>query len=187
MRNCLRWTMMLVLCLFLGSCATPQTVKTGVEWGFEPNAIRVSLTADSGLNFYEGTPHTVVVWVYQLSNPNKFNQLADERTGLTKLLEGGQFDPTVGDFKREFVQPGRTVSMTLDRAEGAKYVAVVAGYYALAKENATRLVQIPVVEVTQGNVLVSKPARILLDVYLGPQSIQKADVTPQEGQKPGRK
>jgi len=64
---------------------------------------------------------------------------------------------------------------------------VVAGYYSLQKESATRLVQIPVVEVTQGNVLISKPARIKLDVYLGPQGIQKVDVIPQEGQQPGRK
>jgi type VI secretion system VasD/TssJ family lipoprotein len=186
-RNCIHFMIMLAFGLLLGSCATPQTVKTGTEWGFEPNAIRVNLTADSGLNFYEGIPHTAVVWVYQLTNPNKFNQLTDDRTGLTKLLEGGQFDPTVGDFKREFVQPGRSVSMTLDRAEGAKYVAVVAGYYSLQKESSTRLVQIPVVEVTQGNVLISKPARIKLDVYLGPQGIQKVDLIPQEGQQPGRK
>ncbi len=187
MRNSIKFVIMLSFGLLLGACATPSPpAPTVTEWGFEPNAIRVNLTADSGLNFYEGIPHTVVVWVYQLSNPNKFNLLTEDRPGLTKLLEGGQFDPSVGDFKREFVQPGRNLTMTLDRAEGAKYVGVVAGYYSLQKESATRLVQIPVVTVIRGNVPVSKPARIRLDVYLGAQGLERVDAVPQEGQQPGR-
>jgi len=79
--NCLRVGMVLLLGVLLGSCATPQTVRTGVEWGFEPNAIRVNLTADSGLNFYEGTPHTVVVWVYQLTNPTNSTNLRMSAAG----------------------------------------------------------------------------------------------------------
>ena len=76
--------------------------------------------------------------------------------------------------------------MTLDRAEGAKYVGLVVGYYALNRENAARLSAIPVVQVAQGTFLVSKPARIALDVRLGPQSIEKASVIPVEGQQPGK-
>jgi type VI secretion system VasD/TssJ family lipoprotein len=186
-RNCIRFVLALWLVLLVGSCTPSLQVKPGTEWSYEPNAIRVNLTADRDLNYYDRGPHTVVVWVYQLSNPNKFNQLADDQQGLTKLLEGGQFDPSVGDYKREFVQPGRSLTMTLDRAEGAKYVGLVVGYYALNRESAARLSPIPVAQVTQGTMVVSKPARIALDVHLGPQSIEKASVVPIEGQQPGRR
>jgi len=184
--RCVLGVLALSLVLPLSACPPALQVKPGTDWSFEPNAIRVNLTADRDLNYYDRGPHTVVVWVYQLSNPNKFNQLADDQQGLIKLLEGGQFDPSVGDFKREFVQPGRSVTMTLDRAEGAKYVGLVVGYYALNREGAARLSAIPVVQVAQGTMLISKPARIAMDVYLGSQSIEKASVVPVEGQQPGR-
>jgi type VI secretion system VasD/TssJ family lipoprotein len=184
-RNYIRFVLALMLGLLVASCATPTTPQSKpTEWGFERNAIRVNLTADRDLNYYDRASHTVVVWVYQLSNPNKFNQLSDDKQGLTKLLEG---DASVGDYKREFVEPGKSVTMTLDRAEGAKYVGLVVGYFAINKESTTKFVDIPVVQVMQGNMLVSKPARIELNVNLGSRSIEKVGVVPLEGQQPGRR
>ena len=178
---------LLLMSVLVCSCATGPKIKPVTEWTFEPGAIRLDIKADAGLNFYDGSPHTIVLWCYQLSNPNKFNQLADDRTGLTKLLEGGQFDPSVADFKREILQPGKPVTLSLDRAEGAKYVAFAAGYYFLNKENAVRLLQIPAVEETQGRALISRPERIAVEIYLGMQSIQKVDIKAMESQKTGRK
>jgi len=174
-----------MLGLLVAACATPTTQQSKpTEWGFERNAIRVNLTADRDLNYYDRASHTVVAWVYQLSNPNKFNQLSDDKQGLTKLLEG---DASVGDYKREFVEPGKSVTLTLDRAEGAKYVGLVVGFFAINKESTTKFVDIPVVQVMQGNMMVSKPARIELNVYLGSRSIEKVGVVPLEGQQPGRR
>jgi type VI secretion system VasD/TssJ family lipoprotein len=178
---------LLFMSLLVYACATEPINKPVTEWSFEPGAIRLDIKADAGLNFYDGSPHTIVLWCYQLSNPNKFNQLAEDRSGLSKLLEGGQFDPSVADFKREILQPGKQVTLSLDRAEGAKYLALAAGYYFLNRENAVRLLQIPTVEETRGKVLISRPERIAVEVYLGMQSIQKVDIKTMESQKPGRK
>jgi predicted component of type VI protein secretion system len=41
------------------------------------------------------------------------------------------------------IQPGQDINMTLDRAEGARYVAIVAGYYILEKDRMVKMVEIP--------------------------------------------
>jgi len=64
------------------------------------------------------------------------------------------------------VQPGQEMKDNLDRAEGAKYVSFVAGYYNLQKSNVVRLIQIPV------GTLSSKPQSVNIELYLGPQAIQ---------------
>jgi predicted component of type VI protein secretion system len=45
--------------------------------------------------------------------------------------------------KRMIIQPGQDINMTLDRAEGARYVAIVAGYYILEKDRMVKMVDVP--------------------------------------------
>ena len=66
----------------------------------------------------------------------------------------------------------------LDRAEGAKYVAIVAGYYLLVKERFVRVFDVPVVIDKKGffkKTLTSKPAPLNLVVTLGPKQIQMVE------------
>lgn len=148
----------LALCSCSGLGRTP-------EYSYEKEAIRITLQGDPRLNLYQGSAHTLVVCTYQLRDPNGFNQLVDERGGLSKLLECGRFDPSVAYTKRLVVQPGQSLTEKLDRAEGAKYVSVVAGYYNLTKEGTVRLYQIPVGTISQ------RAGSVTIDLYLGPQSI----------------
>jgi len=62
----------------------------------------------------------------------------------------------------------------LDRAEGARYVAVAAGYYLLEKERMVRLYEIPVVIEKKGFIKRSKTQKLgilEIDLRLGPEQI----------------
>jgi type VI secretion system VasD/TssJ family lipoprotein len=121
--------------------AEPQSVVGPME--YQKSAIKLVLNADSRLNLYDRKPHTLMICLYQLKDPNAFNQLVEEADGFGRLMECSRFDPTVAQVKRMVVQPGSKLKEDLDRAEGAKYIAVVAGYYQLQKRRPLRLHRIP--------------------------------------------
>jgi type VI secretion system VasD/TssJ family lipoprotein len=158
---------------FLALCAVAVAVLSGcasspspqmMQPAFQQQAIKLNLKADARLNLYQNSPHTLLVCVYQLIDPNGFNQLADEPSGLAKLMECGRFDPSVASAKRLVIQPGSEVREVVDRAEGAKYLALAAGYYLVQKSKPFRLYRLPVPA--------GKGETFTIDTYLGPQSIQ---------------
>lgn len=142
------------------------------EWRYEKNAIVSHLKADPNLNLYEGNSHPLVACIYQLSDPNVFNQLRGDADGLAKLLECQRFDAGVVQFKRFPIQPGQEITESMDRAEGARYVGVVAGYFNLREERIVDLLPIPVVEQKTRAGVALKPTRFYFDVNLGPNAIQ---------------
>ncbi len=162
MKTCINLFCVLVVAVGLFTCAT-----RGPDYRYESDAIRIYFRGDPRLNLYQGSPHTLVVCTYQLNHPNAFNQLADDRDGLSKLLDCSNFDGSVAYTKRIVVQPGQDVKENLDRAEGARYVGLVAGYFKLHKEGIVRLYRIPVGAIT------GKPGSLDIELYLGPQTIQK--------------
>ncbi len=162
-----------LMALMLSACASQPVPPP--DWTYEKDAIVVDMVADPKLNFDEGVPHTLLVCIYQLKDPNTFNQLSDDTDGIYKLLECSLFDASVATAKRIIMRPGQDVNVKLDRAEGAKYVAVVAGYYTLEKARMVRLYDIPVVVEKKGFIKttqVSKPAELKIGIQLGPSQIQ---------------
>ena len=51
----------------------------------EDAAIRFTISSDPQLNLYNEKPHSLLCCVYQLSNLNKFNQLAGDKSGMYTL------------------------------------------------------------------------------------------------------
>ncbi|MEJ2039974.1 MAG: type VI secretion system lipoprotein TssJ, partial [Desulfosarcinaceae bacterium] len=152
----------------LAACASQPLPPP--DWTYEPGAIKIHLKADPKLNFDDGAAHTLVVCLYQLKDPNAFNQLAEDTDGIYKLLNCSLFDSGVATAKRLIVNPGQDVDLALDRAEGAKYVAVVAGYYTLEKARMIRMYDIPVVTEAKGwikRTKITKPAPLKIDLELG--------------------
>ena len=164
--------MSILVLLLIHSCGgkTVRVPATGFpgppDWRFEKDGIRIHLKGDSKLNLFQGDPHTLMVCIYNLKDPNAFNQLTQEKEGLTKLLECSRFDSSVTSSKRIVIQPGQELNETMDRGEGARYVSLVAGYFSLQKEKTTRLFPIPV------RLQSSLPEILNLNLYLGPQEIQ---------------
>jgi len=160
--------------LLVCSCTT-HTI-TIPKYEYEKDAIWLRLKADPQLHLYQGSPHTLVVCAYQLKEPNAFNQLINDNKGLAKLLKCERFDPSVASFSRIIIHPGEKITKLFDRAEGAKYLAIVAGYYYFKKDNMTRLIEVPIITEKTGWIKrteISKPGPIDIYLYLGPEEMRK--------------
>jgi type VI secretion system VasD/TssJ family lipoprotein len=164
----------LILAPFIFSCASAPVEP--MKWGYEKDAIELHFTADKQLNFKDKKAHALVICVYQLMNPNAFEQLSGSRDGLYRLLECSVFDPaSVAVSKQVVVNPGKNVNMKIDRADGARYVALVAGYYGIEKAKITRLYKIPE-ESERGGFLwlkkTTKPGKLVINLILGARQLQ---------------
>ena len=163
--------------LALVACAAKQLPPP--QWTYEKEAVRMHIQADSRLNLFDDEAHTLLLCVYQLSDPNMFNQLSGDQEGLYRLLECSLFEGAVA-AKRLIIQPGQDLNMTLDRADGARYVAMVAGYSILEKERLLKMVEIPEYTERKGFFKKSetrKPAPLSIDLKLGPQQITTVTAT----------
>ena len=165
---------LLLTVIFFAICACAAQPLPPPEWKFEKGAITLHVFADDQLNLNEGTPHTLLLCIYQLKDPNEFNHLAGYREGLYQLLECDHYDSTVATASRIIAHPGQDRHFVFDRAEGAKYLAVVAGYYTIQKEHILRLTDIPVIVEKYGFLWrkkTQKPEPVNIELTLGPKHI----------------
>ena len=115
-----------------------ESQKAAAE-AFKKDDITFAIKADPQLNRFQGNAHTLFLCIYQLKDPNGFNQLIEEEGGISKLMECRRFDATVANTKRLVIQPGQELSDVRDRAQGAHFIGVVSGYYGTGKEKVTHL------------------------------------------------
>lgn len=167
----------LIAILLISACSAKSVSKKSafsappMEVGFEENGIRLYLKGDPKLNLYQKTPHALVICVYQLRDPNAFNQVAEEKDGLQRLMECSRFDPGVVCAKRIVIQPGQETEEAIDRAEGTRYVGIVAGYFGYESKNIIRLAAIP----SAKSLIMRKktPKPLTIKIHLGPREIQE--------------
>lgn len=172
-----RYSLFAVLVILAATSCSVKEIPPP-KWAYEQEAIRLNLEADFMLNQDQGKAHTLYMCIYQLSDPNVFNQLTDDQAGLSQLLGCQLFDATVAASKRVIIHPGEKLTMKIDRAENARYVALVTGYYGLDKRRITRLVEIPVVIERKGffrRSAVKRPGVLELHLMLGPEQILAID------------
>lgn len=145
------------------------------NYTFEEDAIIVNVTADPNLNRRDGKPHTLLICLYQLRDPNTFNQLSGDEAGLYRLLACSLFDGSVASARKLIIQPGEEKEIVLDRAQGASYVAVAAGYYLMQKEGMLRLYDVPIIVKRVSLFSSSKiqlPETLTISLKLGPENIE---------------
>lgn len=164
MKNTIKMLFVFSLILLLGSCASSGRKPDYDIYG--EGAIRFNIKSNMDLNYYNGEPHTLMLCVYQLRSLSAFNELKDEKEGLSRLLECSNFDQSVTSSKSLVIYPGEEESKTLDRAEGTKYIGIVAGYFTPQKDEAVRVHQIPV------SFFGKKPKKVSIDLFLGREKIQ---------------
>jgi type VI secretion system VasD/TssJ family lipoprotein len=145
---------------------------------YKQDAIQLSLKSDPMLNLYDNAHHTLHLCFYQLKDPNAFKLKSKYEDGLYELLECSLFDTGVTHFERVTVQPGQDQSLTVDRAEGSNYFAIVAGYYGVQEDRIVRFLEIPLA--TKSNILTPwKKYQVCLDlsieIMLGPQQIERIE------------
>lgn len=140
-----------------------------IEESGDSNAkgLMLFVTADKLLNHYQEKAHTLLLCIYQLKGPNGFNQLKEEKNGMEKLMECTPFDASAATAKRLVVQPGNTHQIELDRAEGARYVGISAGYFGPSSGKRHQISSLPVAKDAQGTII---------SIDLGSSGIQKTQV-----------
>jgi len=175
----------LLLALLTG-CSSAPRVTIPADWNYEKDAIKLHVKADPQLNLFHKSPHTLVLCIYHLRDPISFNQLQDEKEGLQKLLECGRFDPAVVHARRLVIQPGQELSESLDRPEGVKFVNVAAGYYQMQKQRVIRSFPVTLALEPRGDAWELVEQRLNIDLYLGPQEIQKV-IEAQQGEQKSQK
>lgn len=161
MKKTIRTLLVLSFVLAIISCASAP------KYVYEEGAINLRLKSGPDVNLFEGKSHTLLLCVYQLRDPNAFNQLFDEEDGISKLLECSRFDASVMSSKRIVIQPNEETTKTLDRSEGTKYIGIVAGYFQMEKKNIMRLIQVPL------SVLTGNPNKMDIGLILGPKELKE--------------
>jgi type VI secretion system VasD/TssJ family lipoprotein len=175
---------LLLVLLFVFSCAGKPIPPPQFTYG--KAAIHLDIKAEPQLNTFEGSPHTLLLCIYQLKDPNAFNQLTGDEDGLYKLLECNAFDPSVTNTKRVIVRPDQVTTVVLDRAEGTQYVGFVAGYSVMRKKNMISLIKVPIIVEKQGFISrteIAKPGPLNLEIHLGPQEIMEIKTVASSGNK----
>jgi type VI secretion system VasD/TssJ family lipoprotein len=166
-----------VVCLQLVGCS--QKISKP-EWKFQKEAIRIHIKADHNLNLYNRRTHTLYMCFYQLSELNGFDQLAQDDSGIRRLLEAKMFDSSVAAVSSKTIQSGEHITLSLDRAERAAYIAIVAGYYAHLTDK--RMVRRHKIQVFNKRKSFFKrtyecvPCPLDIEILLGPNQIESSKV-----------
>ena len=153
-----------------------QNEVAATLWSYAENGLVLQLTSTDDLNLFEGASHTLLMCTYELSSREGFDQLAQSRTGLDKLLECGAFDASVVLSRRRIAHPGRVETMVMDRHENARFVAIVGGFYNMNPARAAMVKAIPLVAERDGTFWWSKrtfqPAVLNMHVELGADGLK---------------
>lgn len=142
----------IVLSLLLVSCATdkPELIVAEEDWVYEIRAINLVIIAPSDLNTVRGRPHSLAIGLYQMSDPNSFAGLSTTRKGAIELLQKGQIDDTIVNFQQITVRPGEQKKISIHRAQTAKYIGIIAGYFELNNITDIQIFDIPLTEIKRG-------------------------------------
>jgi predicted component of type VI protein secretion system len=173
------------LLLGFGGCAMmgptneqkQEKVKAEVKWPYAKNAILIELASDVELNFYSNRAHTMVLGVLQFDDEKAFPKLLTQPNDLVKALSSGKLPAGALQFDRYVVSPDARLLLEIDRVQDAKFVGIVAGYYAFDATGSARYFRIPLNLQSSG--IVSKdykaePAVLALRLALGSQRIINA-------------
>lgn len=136
-------SLLLTAALAVASCArlTPEETEERAGQQF----FALSFRASADLNSFLGTPSSLSVCLYQLTDRRAFDALRDDPEGLAELLDCGKFDDSVVGRERIFINPGERKIEEFERRRGARYVAIAAGYHDASAASSTLLLELPVV------------------------------------------
>ena len=135
-------TVFFLLTLLWGGCASQEEnivreerlrAKAAREVKREMGPVEqmtLTIRSDKKLNWYDNTPHPLILCVYQLSSPGAFAEKQQGKKGIGELLSCGSFDSSVLSHRRFTIQPSKKTTQTIYRMDRAKYLGIVAGYFA---------------------------------------------------------
>jgi type VI secretion system VasD/TssJ family lipoprotein len=181
----------LCLCLLLAACGGSQPPPppeepplqsedpAKIRWPRAEKAIQLDFTADRDLNVYDAKAHSLQLCVYQLDKPDAFADQAKSPEGIAALLQCAAFDKSVKHTTRLFLQPLESAASILDRAEGARYLAVVCGYFEAKPEDSAKIWEFKPKETTSGSLFwkstLYSAGELALHLRLTAHALQEAE------------
>ncbi|WP_280530661.1 type VI secretion lipoprotein TssJ [Paraburkholderia sacchari] len=169
--------------LGLGGCGggPPKDPLADVSWSYATDAVLLEITADPGLNGYDGQPHTLLLGIYETADPQAFRNLVADPATLAGTMATGNVPSTFQQFSRYVVAPGQHSYLILDRAQNTRSIGIVGGYAQMGVANAARQFDVPVVTKTTGFIFRSHtklPGPLVVQLNLGAQGILNSLVLP---------
>jgi type VI secretion system VasD/TssJ family lipoprotein len=154
----------------LGGCvsAPTQLIVAEEEWIYEVRAINMAIRAASDVNSVSGRPHSIAIGIFQMSDPTTFNSLAVDQPGpegALELLKKGKVDNSIVDFQLISIRPGEQKKISISRAQTAKYIGVIAGYFKLNPTTDVKIFKIPIREIKRG-IVESKALPDKLNIFV---------------------
>ena len=158
---------------------SPVENPADIVWNQEKDGIRFRIEASSDLNREKDTALGLTICVYQLKDCSAFSALAASPRGIDTLLDGDLQKADALSSRVYHIQPGSTLDVAADRMEGARYLAVVAGYAHLRPELCSSVLPFPVHEETKGLLFRTRlysAANLQALVRLGAESVSISGV-----------
>jgi type VI secretion system VasD/TssJ family lipoprotein len=168
---------------------TEKQALAGVQWNYGNAALRVDVDTDAALNSYDGEAHSVVLALVQAADPGAFYQFLDTPDLVAKVLQGSRPPSTLLQVTRYALEPARKAQIRLDRAQGARYLGIVAAFYDVPVAKGAKLFNLPVAMDSSGLVVrnySATPAAAVLSLKLGPADIVEAGIKAVPAEEPGK-
>ncbi|GAB6074648.1 type VI secretion system lipoprotein TssJ [Nautilia lithotrophica] len=122
-----KYLLFLIIFLFYGCGSSSQ--PTPIKTSYQPGGIKINYESSNRLNFFENEAHSIIVFIYQLSDKNMFEALCNDQSGVYELLKGKIFDKSVLNVTKKIIFPAQKGSIIEDRLQNTKYIGIVAGYF----------------------------------------------------------
>jgi type VI secretion system VasD/TssJ family lipoprotein len=123
------------------------------DWVYEERAINIVIRSPTDVNTVSGRPHSIVIGIFQMDDPNTFTSLAVNKKvpdGAIELLKKGRVDDSIVSFQLIPMQPGVQKNTLISRAQKAKYIGIIAGYYNLNSKTDVKIFEIPIQAIKRG-------------------------------------
>lgn len=139
----------------LASCAShdetaQQKALEQVEAPKANAAITLNMVATPDLNTVNGLANSCTVLILQASTRSEFDDLIKDPERMKQLFLSAGGDKKQLSLDRYVMMPGQHSVLHIDRAERARYIAVLAGYYPEPGEEQTAILAVPVEVVKKG-------------------------------------
>lgn len=111
---------------------SPAELKSAFENAipdYADEGIRLSVSATTDLNAYHHQPNSCSLFVIQSENRGVLDKLIADSSLLQEIFNGESKAQGILQINQLTLMPGQMVFTSLPRAERARFVAAVAGYY----------------------------------------------------------
>ncbi len=117
-------------------------------WIFEKKAMTLRVQPSNDLNIFQDRAHNILLAIFQISDPNIFNEKSSTQAGISELLTMENINAGLGivNLKKVVIRPGKISDFMMDRSKSAQYVGFVAGYAHLIPENVAKIFEIPAIQ-----------------------------------------